>query len=73
MKTAIELARPAPATPSACPVPQPVISTGASAMLMMTASTCTSMLGRTMPVARSAAAITCVTNCSASAGMNQNR
>jgi hypothetical protein len=36
MKTAIVLARPAPATPSAYPVPQPVIRTGASAILMMT-------------------------------------
>ncbi len=42
-------------------------------MLMMTAITCTSMVGRTMPVARSAAPITCVANCSASAGMNHSR
>ena len=31
------------------------------------------MVGRTMPVPRSADAITCVANCSASAGMNQIR
>jgi hypothetical protein len=40
---------------------------------MITASACTIMLGRTIPVARSADAITCIANCSASAGMNQSR
>ena len=55
------------------PVPHPEIRTGASAILMITASTCTIMLGRTIPVPRSAAPITCPKNCSASAGINQSR
>ena len=40
---------------------------------MITASTCTIMLGRTIPVPRSADPNTCPKNCSASAGINQSR
>ena len=54
-------------------MPQPEIRTGASAILMITASACTIMLGRTIPVPRSAAPITCTANCNANAGMNQSR
>ena len=42
-------------------------------MLMITVVVCTITVGRTMPVPRKAEPITSATNCSASAGMNQNR
>ena len=61
------------ATPTACPVPPPKSSTGASSMLTTTLTVETSMGCLNCPVARSAAPITPSGNCSAIAGMNQRR
>ena len=66
-------ASPAPATPIG-PVPiHPNIRAGARTMLMITVAVCTTMPGLKFPVPRSAAAITTIGNCSAIAGMNQDR
>jgi hypothetical protein len=63
----------APATPIGWPVPQPAISTGASAALSTTVTSCTTMPGFTMPVPRRPETMMVMTNCIASAGMNQRR
>jgi hypothetical protein len=68
-----ELASPAPATPKGCPVPQPAMSTGASTAFKMTVSTCTIMLGCTIPVPRSAEPMATTANCSARLGRNHHR
>ena len=71
--TASVLASPAPATPSGWPVPRPAISTGASTMLTTTVASCTSIVGLTMPVPRSAEPMAIIANCSASPGTYQYR
>ncbi len=63
----------APVTPTARPVPQPKMRTGASTMLMTTVTVPTIIPGRKFPVPRRAAPIATIANCSASAGMNQRR
>ena len=63
----------APPTPSGMPVPQPKMSTGASAMLSTTVLDCTTMPGLKSPMPRSAAASATIANCSAIAGTNHHR
>ena len=70
---ASELARPAPATPSGWPVPQPAISTGARMAFRNTVSTCTIMVGLTIPVPRSAEPMATTANCRPRLGRNQCR
>ena len=68
---AIELARPAPATPIAYPVPQPAINTGASNVFSNTVSAWIAIVGFTMPVPRSAAPMPTIANWRPSAGRYQ--
>ena len=72
-RIARNVARPAPATPSGCPVPHPRISTGASAMFRITVRIWMPTVGVTTPLPRSAAPMATITNCSNIAGMNQFR
>ena len=69
----IELARPAPATPSGTPVPQPAIKTGASIVFSSTVKAWITMVGFTIPVPRSAEPITTCAKPSARPGRNQYR
>ncbi len=69
----IELARPAPATPIAKPVPQPAIRIGASAVFRSTVSAWIAIVGLTMPVPRNAEPMTTCAKPSARPGRNQYR
>jgi hypothetical protein len=55
------------------PVPQPVINTGDSTILSSTVAICTTVVGRAMPVPRSAEPMPTRENCNASPGRYQCR
>ncbi len=63
----------APATPRGRPVPQPKMSTGASAMFNATETLPTIMPGLKSPMPRNAAETATSANCRAMAGTNHHR
>ena len=54
-------------------MPQPAMRIGARIVLITSVSTCTTIVGFTMPVPRSAEPIATIANCNAMPGRNQYR
>src|SRR5882672_7433634 len=73
MAMASVLARPAPAAPKAWWVPHPAMNIGANTVFNTTVSTCTTMVGLTIPVPRRAEPTATIANCRARPGRYQYR